>query len=228
MTQRIKGDLVDFALVEDGGVRRLKIWEQHLAEDHVGRPLQPDEFPRIAADGSVSVEKSILPMRWENPEVRDVVGPAGELFLVSENGDLISKRSNKIVKQNPINQYPGHVTKVGGRSGTNLTLKAHRCVAMAFIPNPDNLPEVNHLDGDKLSPKKDNLEWVSRSDNKKHAVENGLQKNPKGHDSPLACLTKDQVDQIRLRSGSVSNRKLAVELGVSRSTVDDITNSRRY
>lgn len=50
----------------------------------------------------------------------------------------------------------------------------HRAVAEAFVPNPNNLPEVNHKDGDKNNNAADNLEWVSRRGNVLHQVNNGL------------------------------------------------------
>jgi hypothetical protein len=50
----------------------------------------------------------------------------------------------------------------------------HRLLAEAFIPNPDNLPCVNHKDGNKLNNSLDNLEWCSYSDNLKHAYAKGL------------------------------------------------------
>ena len=57
--------------------------------------------------------------------------------------------------------------------GTNKHRAIHRLVAIAFIDNPDNLPEVNHIDGNKLNNSVDNLEWCSRSQNMKHAYSIG-------------------------------------------------------
>lgn len=50
----------------------------------------------------------------------------------------------------------------------------HRAVALAFIPNPNNLSDVNHKDGNKANNKIENLEWLSRGDNHRHAYANKL------------------------------------------------------
>lgn len=57
----------------------------------------------------------------------------------------------------------------------------HRLVAIHFIANPNNLPEVNHLDGDKSNCSIDNLEWATRKENMRHASENMLFRNGATH-----------------------------------------------
>jgi hypothetical protein len=64
--------------------------------------------------------------------------------------------------------------------GKRKTKRINRIVAQAFIPNPENKPEVNHKDGNKLNNNVSNLEWNTKPENVKHAWENGLAKPSHG------------------------------------------------
>lgn len=63
--------------------------------------------------------------------------------------------------------------------GTQQRVRVHRLVAEAFIPNPDNLPQVNHKDGNKANNKIENLEWRTIRENLLHAFRTGLHPNEK-------------------------------------------------
>lgn len=66
------------------------------------------------------------------------------------------------------------------RNGHSVSRRIHRLVAKAFMPNPKNLPEVNHKDGNKLNNNVENLEWVTNSKNMKHAYRTGIAKPSRG------------------------------------------------
>ena len=102
----------------------------------------------------------------------------------------------------------------------------HRFVANAFIPNPDQLPEINHKDGNKMNNSVANLEWCSSSENQKHAVKLGLQ--PKGLSTYKGKFTEDQRQTIKnlWNSGMYSRREIAAIYNVSHTCINDILNSK--
>ena len=105
---------------------------------------------------------------------KDVVGYE-EFFKVSNLGNVYSKRSGKILKQNlHPNGYYTIATKIGGRCGKNICFKVHRLVAKAFIQNVYDKPYVNHIDGVKTNNTIGNLEWCTAKENTHHAIANGL------------------------------------------------------
>lgn len=97
----------------------------------------------------------------------------------------------------------------------------HRLVAQAFIPNPDNLPEVNHLNG-KNDNRAESLEWNSKSDNMHHATKNKLIR--KGENVNTAKLTQIQVKEIRnkYKPRHYTMKMLAEEYGVCHATIQKI------
>ena len=105
----------------------------------------------------------------------------------------------------------------------------HRFVANAFIPNPENKPEINHKDGNKKNNCVDNLEWVTRSENQKHAADNNLQ--PKGLSTYTGKFTEEERQEIKdlWNSEKYSRRELAKKYGVSHTCINDIINDKyRY
>lgn len=79
-------------------------------------------------------------------------------------------------------------------SNPRKTVKIHRLVAETFIPNPLNKPQVNHIDGNKLNNRTDNLEWATAHENNLHANKTGLSGGVRHNKSKF---TKDQVLFIR-------------------------------
>lgn len=99
-----------------------------------------------------------------------------EIYDVSENGIVVNTKTNKVLK--PYVSKRGYYrVKLYTVEHSAKMFQVHRLVAQAFIPNPNNLPEVNHIDGNKLNNCVDNLEWCTAKDNTKHAYENGLRVN---------------------------------------------------
>ena len=98
------------------------------------------------------------------------------------------------------------------------TLKPHRIFAQIFLDNPSDLPEVNHIDGDKLNnDPKTNLEWCDKLHNMRHAHKNGLMNTCKGVKKPQSKLTEDQV--LEIFNSKVPGRKLAPQYGVGFSLI---------
>lgn len=95
-------------------------------------------------------------------------------YFVSDEGSVFNKNMKEMkVSENPKTGY----CQVFLHKNKKLVSRGlHRLVAEAFIPNPDHLCEVNHIDGNKTNNSVHNLEWTTRSRNIKHAYETGLRK----------------------------------------------------
>ena len=102
----------------------------------------------------------------------------------------------------------------------------HRLVAQVFIDNPDNKPEVNHIDGNKMNNTVDNLEWVTRSENQQHAADNSLQ--PKPFSTYQGKFTPEQREEIKRLwdDGKFTKRQLAKQYEVSHTCICDIINDK--
>jgi hypothetical protein len=113
-------------------------------------------------------------------------------------------------------------------SGNSKTVKEHRMVAIAFIPNPENKPCVNHINGIKHDNRVENLEWVTYSENSLHANLNKLRVNAKGANSKKAALNEKQVEEIRSVGGQLSYKKIGDIYNVSATTIWKVIKKLRY
>ncbi len=84
-----------------------------------------------------------------------------ENYSISNLGNIKNNKTGRILKT--YTKPDGYVQVQLGRKSTPQYV--HRLVAMAFIPNVDNKPQVNHIDGDRGNNKADNLEWVTAQEN---------------------------------------------------------------
>lgn len=156
--------------------------------------------------------------------IKTVVGYK-KYFWITESGILLSRRNRQILSQHLNDKgYLTHANRIDGRNGKNVCFRIHRCVAMAFIPNPENKPEVNHIDCIKTNNHRTNLEWATNQENIDHAVANNLMNPLEGIDSTSTTLTKEDVLKIRSLSGKISYRKIGILYSMCHQSVSDIIN----
>lgn len=116
------------------------------------------------------------------------------LYSVTEDGKVFSHIGAKKLLKGGITKGYRHYTLC--KNGVKYYLRSCRIVAETFIKNEFNLPQVNHIDGDKLNDTIYNLEWVSEKDNITHAIDTGL-KYVHGEDNPnskrVQCITTGEI-----------------------------------
>jgi hypothetical protein len=106
------------------------------------------------------------------------------------------------------------------KDGKLKFFRIHRLVAISFVPNPFKKPHVNHIDGNKGNPVSSNLEWVTRSENHKHAFLNGFQT------VPTTKLTNELVMEIiKSKKGPT---ELAKIYGVTKRTICQIRSGETW
>ncbi len=136
---------------------------------------------------------------------------------------VIRARVLKLVSDGPylcVSLYKNGFTKAA----------VHRLVAEAFIPNPDNKPEVNHKDNDGTNNHVDNLEWVTPKENAEHAISIGRVGGAKGEQHGHAKLTPGLVRKIRWAyfSTPLSQSKIAKKFRINQSTVSRLVSGKRW
>ena len=135
--------------------------------------------------------------------VKSLLGWNGHKYIQRERIlDPYKQQSNKYYSRSVVKLTKDNKTK---------DFKVHRLVAEAFIPNPDNYTVVNHIDGNSLNNKVENLEWCTQKVNIKHAINNEL--------IITRIKTIDRETMVELLNNNFTYDEIAEMLGVSKGTI---------
>lgn len=160
-------------------------------------------------------------------------------YFINESGDVFSVKGSGRFGDNTVPDRPRQMSKRINKYGyidvglrfvddegkrKKRMYEVHRLVARSFIPNPENLPQVNHIDGDKLNNHVSNLEWCTARYNVKHRVKNGDSYTLKGEKNPCAKLDDQDIPVIMhaYNSGSMSIKEIADVFRVAKTTINNI------
>lgn len=148
--------------------------------------------------------------------IKDIPNHNG--FRCDEQGTVYGKRGKPMT---------GHVDRCGYRevlfseNGATKNHLVHRLILNTFDPREDSDSlYVNHLNGDKLDNRLENLEWCSRSENTRHSYSNGLQTKVTNQYGTFSVLRPEQLSAIReLHDVGLIDREIAKQVGCSRELV---------
>jgi DNA-binding transcriptional regulator YiaG len=156
-------------------------------------------------------------------------------YRISSKGRLYSKRKLRCV--NPEHTKKGYLRYRLFQNGSVANVYAHVLVARAFIPNPENKPQVNHLDGVKANNHVENLDWVTNSENMQHAYDTGIISRKRKidgipihtHKTKPPRKTRLTIFQVReIRKSQLKGSQLAKIYGVTRATISLIRLNKIY
>ena len=166
---------------------------------------------------------------------KSVVGFEG-VYSISSLGrlrrDVTGSNSKAGYILTPLVRKSGYCCYTVWRDGKMSTFLVHRLMALAFIPNPDGKPHINHRDGNPSNNALDNLEWCTPMENARHAIEvlghdpkaRTLAAIPFGDGHYKSKLTQAQVDDIRSRAaaGKINQSDVGREFGVNKRTINSL------
>lgn len=153
-------------------------------------------------------------------------------IIADKDGNVYRKKSYGYAKIGSLNKYSGYLMVVlrNPENNKRYNYKLHRIVYMFFNGLIDENLVINHIDGNKLNNKLENLEAVSQEYNVQHAFKNNLITIPNGiknHNSTFK--NQDEIKLIKkMYSENVKINDIAKHFNVSRRTISRIVHNRRY
>ena len=148
-------------------------------------------------------------------------------YIVKQNGTIFSTVTDNEISQR-INE-DGYMCVTVGKKGSRRRMRVHQMIALAFIPKLDATFEVNHKDSDRVNNCATNLEWISHSDNVRHAYQCGFKDNH-GSNNPRSKLTESIVIEIRslYDNGINTIQEIATKYGRGWSTIFNVVNRKTW
>ena len=138
-------------------------------------------------------------------EWRDIPGYES-FYQVSNLGNVRSIRFNKVRNMKSWDSHGYRAVELCINNNRYI-VGVHQLVALAFIPNPENKPEVNHKDRNRSNNNVENLEWVTQSENIAHAYRNGVKPRPTYQNQPLQKEILDIIENKKYFSIREASRK---------------------
>lgn len=146
-------------------------------------------------------------------------------YQITDSGEVL--KTNGEIKASSIDKKGYHHITLSNK-GNKTTFLLHKLVALHFIPNINNLPQINHIDGNKSNNCKDNLEWVNGSTNIIHSFNNGLS-DYKGEKNGRAKLTNNQIKEIKkLINNKIKLKDIALQFNVHPNTISEIKRNKKW
>lgn len=144
-------------------------------------------------------------------------------YMVNNIGQVMNATTGKLLRSSIGRGYVRfHIVPIPG--GTLRSIFAHRLVAQAFIPNPENKPQVNHINGNKQCNWVGNLEWCTAKENIDHAERMGL-RHIRGVEAGGCIHTEDEIRKIcELFEQGETPKHISEKLGIPKHTVSNIKN----
>ena len=149
---------------------------------------------------------------------RDIPGYEG-FYQVSDLGNIRSIRFNKIRNMKSWDSHGYRAVELCVNND-RYTVGIHRLVALTFIPNPENKPEVNHKDRNKSNNNVENLEWVTPSENVAHAYRHGVEPRPTHQDQPFQKEILDIIENKKYFSIREASRQTGHKRDTIRRSLD--------
>lgn len=183
------------------------VWTTH---SELLRKLFAHELCQVVKREGTNTREQSIRLGWRNlsflglPHYR--ITTTGEVHAITYEGTIP-------MRMVPLQGY--HTVNLKDPNGKVRHLLVHRLVALAFIPNPDNKPYVNHIDSIRDHNEVSNLEWCTQQENVDHAYDHGP--------ALTRAVSKEQVREIKhLISQNVRNVDIIAKTGVSKQNVESI------